>query len=301
MNDKIAETVGFAVLPANLQFGLGGIFFQHDMGFLDDWVRVTSGIRAEQNYFSGWEYQPSLRVAWDALKGSTVWVAASRATRTPSRLEAGYHAPKEPPYVIAGGPDFKSEVLQAYELGWRAQVARGASVTATVFYHDYDHLSTVEPNNPTIIANGGDGRSYGAEFFTDWDVTSWWRLRAAYFRTKQVTGLKPGSRDASLGLAESSYPAHQTTLRNIFQLRRDLTFWTNLRKVGAVPVFENEKMSEVPSYTEIDVCLSWQLRPEVELAVTGRNLLDNSHPEIGALAERREIKRNGRVTLRWEF
>ena len=301
MNDRIAETVGFAVLPANLQFGLGGLFFQHDIGFRENAVRVTSGVRVEQNYFSGWEYQPSLRVAWDAFRGSTLWAAASRATRTPSRLEAGLYVPKESPYVIAGGPDFKSEVLSAYELGWRAQVARGASVTTTVFYHDYDHLSTMEPNNPTIIANGGDGRSYGVEFFTDWDVTSWWRFRAAYFRTEQVTGLKAGSRDTSFGLAESSYPAHQAMLRNIFQLRRDLTLWTSLRKVGEVPVFENGRMSDVPDYTELDVCLTWQLRRNVELAVTGRNLLDNAHPEIGTVAMRREIKRNGRVTLRWGF
>ena len=301
MNDRMEDTVGFAVLPANLRFSLGGLFFQHKIGFRDNAVRVTSGIRTERNHFSGREHQPSIRVAWDAFAGSTLWAAASRATRTPSRLEAGLVSPKEPPYSIAGGPNFKSEVLRAYELGWRAQLTKAASMTATVFYHDYSDLVSVEPNNPTIVGNGGEGRSHGVEFFADWDAAAWWRFRFGYFHTEQSTRLKAGSRDTERGLAESSYPSHQAMLRSVFQVTRDVTFWAGFRNVGEVPAFSNGVLGEVPGYTELDVCLTWKLRADLELAVTGRNLLDKAHPEIGIDATRREVERNGRITLRWEF
>lgn len=301
MRDHVRDTVGFAILPADLNFDLGGLFVQHQTNFLDDSIRATLGYRAEHNHFSGWEHQPSLRVAWDAARGHMLWLSASRATRTPSRLDTGFFAPKEAPYSIAGGPTFVSEVLKAYEVGWRGRVRKDASVSATVFYHDYDDLRSVELTFPVVTANGVKGRSYGAEVFADWDVRSGWRLRVGYFHTEQETSMRAGSTDADRALGESSYPRRQLQLRNIFQLSRTVSLWTNLRSVGAVSMFENGRSDEVPAYTELDLRIAWTVSANLELALTGRNLLDRSHPEIGMDVSRREIQRSAHASVKWVF
>jgi iron complex outermembrane receptor protein len=301
MRDRITDTVGFAILPSHLSFEQGAIFVQHQLGIDEDSIRLISGYRADYNHFSGWEHQPSFRVAWDVGREQTLWTAASRTTRIPSRLDTGFYAPEQSPYFIGGGPDFVSEVLHAYELGWRAKVAKNASLTTTLFFHDYNDLRSVEPTTPIVVANGVEGRSFGGELFADWDVTPWWRLRFGYVRTEQQTRLTMGSADLERGLGESSYPAHKVQLRNSFQLTRSVSLWTSFRNVGAVPAFEKGVTGRVPSYTELDLRLAWILKGNVELAVVGRNLLDRSHPEIGADATRREIERNVQATLKWAF
>ena len=301
MRDHVEDTAGFVILPERLDFDLGGIFFQHEIGLADNAVRVISGYRAEHNHFTGWEHQPSLRVAWDLNGRATAWVSAARSTRTPSRLDTDFFAPEEPPYFVAGGPDFESEELRAYEIGLRGRLGKNASLTATVFLHDYDDLRSVEPTFPVVVANGVEGRSYGAELFLDWDVKAWWRLRFGFFRTEQSTTVKAESNDAERGLGESSFPSHQLQLRNSFRLARTVTLWTSLRHVGDVPSFENGVSGRVPAYTELDLRLAWSAREDLEFALVGRNLLDGSHPEIGLDRTRREIERSVQATLRWAF
>lgn len=298
--DRVSDTVGFALLPADLRFGLGSVFAQHQVGFANDTLRLISGFRLENNHFSGWESQPSLRLAWHPLPRHTFWTAASRATRIPSRLDVGFFAPVEPPHFVIGGPNFQSEILHAYELGWRGLPANNLSFTATIFYHDYDRLRSTELTTPAQVGNGVEGRSYGLELFMDWDVATWWRMRVGGFRTEQETWLKPGSLDAEQGMGEVSFPSWQATFRNSFTLSRSWMIWSALRHVAEVPTFEGVPGS-VPAYTELDLRLAWQIRPELELSVLGRNLLQPSHPEIGSVATRREIERNVQFLLRWAF
>jgi iron complex outermembrane recepter protein len=298
MRDRIRDTVGFVILPADLSFDLSGLFFQHQINF--GALRVITGYRAEHNYFSGWEHQPSLRLAWNLSPNHTTWVSAARTTRTPSRLDTGIYLPAEPPYTVAGGPGFMSEKLQAYELGWRAKLSANASLSTTAFFHDYDDLRSLEPTTPITTGNGVEGRSYGVEIFFDLDVKEWWRVRTGYFHVKQETWLSAGSGDADRGQAESSFPSQQLQLRNTFRLSSKVSLWTNLRHVAAVPTFSDAR-DEVPAYTELDARLSWNISPDIELAIAGRNLLDRSHPEIGSVATRREIQRSAEVSMRCAF
>lgn len=298
--DMADDPVGFAILPAHLWYNVGGAFAQHDLSFARDRLRLTSGVRIEYNHFSQWEVQPSVRLAWRGRQ-QTAWAAISRATRVPSRLESGFYVPQNPPYFIAGGPDFKAETLVAYELGWRGQVAKGAAVTATGFYHDYDFLRSVELGTPIVQANGVDGRSYGFEGFFDYDVTPAWRLRAGGFAMRQETWVKPGHTDLGTnGQGESSFPDYQLFVRSNFRITPDVDFWVSLRRVGAVPAAEDGG-GVVPAYTELDCRLRWQVTEQFELGITGRNLLHKSHPEIGGLNSRREIQRSGFVTATYRY
>jgi iron complex outermembrane receptor protein len=303
ISDSIDHTAGFVILPPDLNFSIGSVFGQHEIKFVNNQLRLTTGLRLEHNYFSGWEYQPSIRLAW-VRPGQTYWLSASRATRIPSRLDTGFFAPDQPPYYVTGGPDFTSEILHAYELGWRGQPASNLSLTATVYYHNYDRLRSIEPNGaavlPYVVANQVAGSSYGVEAFMDWDVSRWWRMRAGGFTTEQNTHLTAGGADTENGLGEASFPKYEAQLRNSFRLGNSWNLWTSLRRVAAVSANESGG-GEVPAYTELDANLNWIVRTGVEVSFTGRNLLDASHPEIGGLDTRREIQRSLQVSVRWNF
>jgi iron complex outermembrane receptor protein len=284
------RTAGFAILPPNLSFGLGSIFAQHQVKFSDDRFQLTTGLRMEHNHFSGWEYQPNLRLAW-RLPNQTVWISASRASRIPSRLETGFYQPAQPPYVVVGGENVVAEIVEAYELGWRFNPASNISITTTLYDQNYDHLRSVEPTSPATFANGVNGRSYGLEFFVDWEVNSWWRLRFGGFSMHQKTSLAAGGADLEGGRGESSFPGHQVQLRNSFQIGKSITWWTSLRHVAEVRANDNGG-GVVPAYTDVDMSFHWAVRTSIDFSLTGRNLLDASHPEIGGLVSRREIERS---------
>ncbi len=299
IHDSARDGVGLAILPETLWMDLGAVFAQHDFTTREDRFRLTTGLRFEHNDFTGWEYQPSLRLAWQQ-RNHTVWVAGARATRTPSRIEKGFFAPAQPPYFIGGGPDFISEVINSYEIGWRGRLGRGLSATATLYQHHYDNLRSVELTTPIVQANGVRGESRGLEAFLDYDVTSAWRLRVGGFLMDQDTWLKPGSTDLEQGNGEGSFPEHQVYFRNTFRLGERVELWLSLRHIAEVPAYEDGN-GIVPAYTELDARIGWRIRPSVELSLAGRNLLNRSHPEIGGLSNRREIPRYVAAALRLDY
>jgi iron complex outermembrane recepter protein len=174
-------------------------------------------------------------------------------------------------------------------------------VSTTLFEHSYDDLRTVELTTPIVQANGGRGRSRGVEFFFDWDVTSWWRLRAGGFVIDQDSWLKRGSLDSERGAGEVSYPDHQFLLRSTFWPRENVSAWFSLRQIDDVPTLESTAIGRVPAYVELDARVGWRVRSDLEVSVTGRNLLDRSHPEIGPEQRWREIPRSVQAMIRWDF
>src|SRR6185312_11879326 len=106
------------------------------------------------------------------------WAAVSRAVRTPSRIDrdlqirAALPGPPGSNIYVAGDPEFRSEELIAYELGYRVQPHEKVSLDLATFYNDYDHLRSVEygsfvpgaVNTETaILGNTLEGQTYGAE------------------------------------------------------------------------------------------------------------------------------------------
>ncbi|MGB8194008.1 MAG: TonB-dependent receptor, partial [Chitinophagaceae bacterium] len=118
-------------------------------GFIQDEIRLTErlkftlGAKLLHNAYTGLEWQPNARLAW-VNKGNTLWAAVSRAVRTPSRLDVDYYLPitPQPPNVpsVAGGPDFVSEKLVAYETGYRFQPNAVSSFSISVFYNVYSDV-----------------------------------------------------------------------------------------------------------------------------------------------------------------
>ena len=114
MADHVLNTPALAFLPPDLNLQLFNSFVQDEITLVPDRLKWTLGMKLEHNDFSGFEVEPSTRLAWTPDNRQTVWGAISRAVRSPSRVDRDFFIPGQAPYLLAGGPNFLSEDLLAY-------------------------------------------------------------------------------------------------------------------------------------------------------------------------------------------
>ena len=298
--DEVGNTPALAFLLARVSRQLFTGFLQDQIALAPDRWTLTLGTKVEHNDYTGLEFQPSGRLAWTPSEHQTVWGAVSRAVRAPSRIDRELFAPGKPPFVLQGGPDFVSEELLAYELGYRVQPHARLSLSVATFFNEYSNIRSVERVNPAaaypaVIANGLESETYGAEFTAEYRVAEWWRLRAGYTHLKLHFMPKSGSTDATRGGTESHDPNHQFSLHSAMDLPGRLTLDAGFRAVSRVA------NQSVPAYAELDVRLAWNAARNLEFSIVGQNLLHSRHAEFGAPATRQEVERGifGKVVCRF--
>lgn len=301
MADEVDNSAVLAFLPARRNLQLFSAFLQDEITVLEDRLFLTLGSKFEHNDYSGFEFQPSGRIAWMPVTNQTLWAAVSRAVRSPSRIDTEVFAPGAPPFFLRGGGDrFDSEKLIAYELGYRAQLNRRVGLSLSTFFNDYDDIRSSEPipgaPGQTIFLNGLRAETYGVELSVTWQALDWWRLRGGYIYFRKHIFFDD-SLDSNRGRSEGNDPHHQFLVQSMINLPGHVEFDSVLRYVDNL----NQVGPSVPGYVSLDLRLAWQPTPNWEIALVGQNLLDNQHPEFGALATRQEIPRSvyGKVT--WKF
>jgi iron complex outermembrane recepter protein len=301
MRDEVDNPPAIAFLPGRRDLHLFSAFAQNEITLLRDQLFLTIGSKFEHNDYSGFEFQPSVRLAWMPARDQTLWAAVSRAVRSPSRIDTELFAPSTPPFLLQGGGDrFDSETVIAYELGYRAELTQRLGLSIATFFNDYDDIRSVEPiagaPGQFIILNRLGAKTYGVELSATWQPLEWWRLRGGYtyFRKEIRLG---SSNDINRGRGEGNDPHHQFLVQSMVNLPANLEFDSVLRYVDNL----NQRGPLVPSYVSLDLRLGWQPTPNWEFAVIGQNLLDKRHAEFGAPATRQEIPRSvyGKVT--WKF
>jgi len=289
--DRVENAAALAFLPDAKTLRWSNVFAQDEIALARRW-RLTLGAKFESNVYTGTEFLPSARLAWKPDEHHLVWTAASRAVRAPARLDRDTFAPGQPPFLVAGGPDFQSEVAQVYELGYRAQVAR-VSYSVTGFYTQYDHLRSVERSGTAfVIGNRMQGHTRGLEAWGSYQAARNWRLSAGAMFLDQDLRFEPGSTDTNLAAAGND-PKHQFSLRSSLDVAPNQHFDVMARYVGDLP------SPQVPAYTAVDARYAWQLRRALEVSVTAQNLFDPQHPEFGAAATRSELERGVFLRVRW--
>jgi iron complex outermembrane recepter protein len=301
--DDEGNTSVLAFLPAHLSRRWLSGFVQDELPLGTDRLRLTLGTKIEHNDYTGVEFQPSGRMAWTLTPRHMLWGAISRAVRTPSRIDRDLFVPvsqDSPLFFLAGGPNFVSEDVRAYELGYRSEPHDRLSVAAATFYNEYGHIRSLEKLAPPapfpiVIANGQTGNSYGAEFTAEYRATDWWRLRSGYTALRLHIRPEPGSTDTSLGSTESHDPNYYGTLRQSLDLPAHLQFDVGFRYVGQIV------NQTVPAFRELDGRLAWQATPSVECSLVGQNLLHAHHAEFGSPATRKEAERGVYGKVVWRF
>ena len=301
--DRVENGPAFGFLPGTLDLHWANLFAQDEIALRDD-LRLTAGLKIEDNNYTGVEVLPTLRLAWNPRPASLVWTSLSRAVRAPSRIDRDFYSPIKPrvvngvpQYAVAGGPGFESETAKVFELGYRAQPSATLSYATTLFFSRYDRLRTLEPNPSgpgSVFENQADGLTRGIEAWASWQAADAWRLSGGGVVQRVGTTLRPGSRDltGTTGLFTSD-PTHYWQVRSSYDIGAGQEFDVTLRHVGALP------RPAVPAYTAVDARWGWRIRPGVDLSIIGHNLFDPRHAESGAPATRSEYERALAVRVVW--
>jgi iron complex outermembrane receptor protein len=282
MWDRFANQLNiFQLNPISRRLWIYNGFLQ-DHYQLTDNLFVVAGIKVERSSFSGLQVLPNVRIGWQPSQNHLLWAAVSRAVRTPSRIDRQLEAP---PFLIAA-PSFKSEKLIAFEAGYRGQPASGASISVNTFVNLYDDLRTTEFTGTSFqLQNGQKGTTYGVEAWGSLQVTPWWRASLGATTLFKHLRDKDGHRDLIPRNSVGADPKWQLTARSQMGITDQLLLALDGRAVGALREGPGSE-----SYVEAGGQLSYQLRPELQLFVAGRNLLHRTHSETndpsGQLASR---------------
>lgn len=294
--DEIDNGVSLAFLPADRILSWTSFFAQDEVALSAN-LHLTVGAKLERNRYTGWEFQPNARLALKLANDALVWSSISRAVRTPSRFDTELYAPARPPYLLAGGADFVSETLTAYEIGYRAQFNRQFSFSISTFYNDYDNLRSIEtvPGRPLVIANKMKSNAWGVEAWGTYHVTNEWRLSAGYNHLSQNRWLEDDSTSFTGTRGEGNDPMQQLSLRSATNLPHNVQFDLMLRSIARLPD------PKVPGYTVLDSRIGWDIAPTVELSLTGTNLFDHRHAEFGTAPNYSEFRRTLYAGILWKL
>ncbi len=305
-------------LPHDQTYAVYSGFVQDTIAFVPNRLNFTVGTKLEHNSFSGFEIQPSGRVAWTPGEHHTFWLAATRAVRTPSRVEQGFRFtallnPATPLFLrLIGDNGFKPEQMVGYEAGYRIFSPKaGGFIAVNAFYNRYNNLLSIEPEAafvestpepahlllPVPLRNGIDAESSGGEVGGLFDLRSWWRVNGTYSLMRLNARKAPGSVDpATVPQLEGDSPRHKVVVQSSFVLPQRIEFTLTYRYVSALPGPD----TSVPAYSTGDIRLAKRLSREFELSLAARNLMQPSHFEYsgdpGGLVG---IRRSAYLQLTW--
>jgi len=283
--------------PAIRSFGTISYFVQDQIELGEDRLYLTLGSKFEHNDFSGFEFQPTVRLLYTPNPRRTIWGSVSRAVRTPSRVDqdvrvlnapvAFSFAPPGATFMrVEGSRAVEAEELLAYEVGIRAQPSDRFWWDLAVFYHDYDNLVTQVPATPfppppalppafwrLIYTNAMRGETYGCELAATYQARPGWKLQAGYSFLTMHLHARPDAASGAEG-AEGESPRNQIYLQSGWDFGPGLQLDMNWRYVDSLPTLN------IPSYLVMDVRLAWLPTETLEMAVVGCHLLDSAHPEF---------------------
>jgi iron complex outermembrane receptor protein len=298
-SNYVQTSAGVNFLPNKQTDSIYTGFAQYDLPIVRDKLTLTAGSKLEHNNFSGFDYQPSVRLLWTPTDRHSFWAAVTRAVRTPSRQDQDVvfdilAVPKPPPspsiyFQIAGNPKERAERLIGYEAGYRTQINSNTYVDFTAFYNRYTRLqgfgplsfSEASPSAPIFIvlpyANMIQGDTLGAEIAPDWKITHWWQVRGSYSYLNMALRDKPGFTDVGnlLSSYEGSSPRHVAGFQSFFNLPKHFELDQTFRYSSALPA------QGARAYSTVDVRLGWQVGEGLDFSVVGQNLLQPSHVEFG--------------------
>jgi iron complex outermembrane receptor protein len=322
--DRDLGTIDQAFNPPDTALHLVTFFGQDTISLRPDRLFLTTGTKIENSYFTGYELEPSVRLAWTPTNRLTFWSAVSRGERTPDRrdveLNASLAAFPDPggsstpvEVILFGNPNFQSEHILAYEAGFRAQPNGRLSIDVSTLFNCYDHLETLEPGPrvfepspaparfvvPITFGNLMHGTTEGGEIAANLKLTDRWTLNPSYAFLEMHLHTKPASQDtSSVGEYEGSSPQHQLKLRSHVDLSHGISWDTSAFFVGELPI------QGVAAYTRIDTQLNWKFAERVDFSLVGQNLLQDNHLESIdqlTLVNSSLIKRSAYAKFTWHF
>lgn len=291
-------------VPENVTERFWNAFVQDEIALVPHHAFFTVGGKLERNDYTGWEFQPKASVSVLPSARQTVWGSVARAVRIPASVDRNVDYPQAiipsqgglPPAMITlvGNKALQSEVLTAWEAGYRLRPTSSVSFDLALFYNDYSKVRIFEMSAPQFVPTPtggllrieaaaqttGTADIAGAELLSRWEPMGGWVLEGVYSYLSWDWTRTPTAVDQTAD-REGSAPKHQVRLRSSSSLPGNVDLDMTYRYVGALPSFG------LPLRHAFDARVAWAPTNHIELAVGGRNML--SPPRAEFLSESRTI------------
>ncbi|GAB4222831.1 MAG: TonB-dependent receptor plug domain-containing protein [Gammaproteobacteria bacterium] len=288
-NDDITNASNFGFLPDSRRDELISAFIHDDISIINDYLHFIVGGKFERNDYTGSEFQPNARLLFTPDDKQQIWLAYSRAVTTPNRTTDNIYIINST-NTLRGNQRLRSEILYAHELGYRLQATEQLTLDIATFYNRYERLFSFElqsitPGVPPVanfaLGNELKAETYGTEVAANAQITRAWQIKAAYSWLKLNLHRTQASRDtrANEMRIEQESPEQQFNIRSHWDLSHHVSMDSALYYVDSLGA------NNIPSYTRVDVGLSWQPYPELTTRLGIRNLLDRHHPEFASTLE----------------
>lgn len=282
-------------------------------------LTLSAGLRGEHNGYTGFEFQPSVRLLYTPTKAQSIWMAWSRAVRTPSRVEAdtdalpiGVYTSSNPalrgaPILlqVRGSQSFAAERVAASEAGYRYQRRQLWSLDVAAFYNRYTRLSSLDYGpfrfsttpvldlrQDVVFANRRVGSGLGGEIALASTPRTWWRLHGSYSYLRSRSDRAPGAQGL-VGRQTGLDPAHQAKLQSFWNLGRRWQADVSLYGVGRVVE------RQVPGYLRADTRVSWRPARNQEWSLIAQDLFNHGRMEWDPDLYVYAIPTRRAVILRW--
>jgi iron complex outermembrane receptor protein len=318
--DNPTVVSGLTFQPIERTDRLFTAFLLDEVGIVPDRLSLSLGTKFLRTNYTGLQLQPSARLLWTPTDKQTLWAAFTHAVRTPSDAERAFYlsgfggidsTTGMPIFArFNANPNFRSEQLNGYEIGYRQLLRQSIYVEIAGFYNHYSDLFSEDITGPEFVetnpapphillpadfGNGLLGTTRGVEIAPEWRPTKSWRLRASYSFLQMNIEKSPGSLDVgSAPGIEGSSPRHQVGAQSGYDFSKVLNFDLSYRFVSALT------KESVSSYSTADARFRWQVTHQIQLSVTGQNLLQPHHYEsAGDPGPLVGIKRNVYGQITW--
>ncbi len=257
---------------------LFSFFFQDEIRLYDRALSLIIGARYEYNYLIGSGLQPTLRLLWKATPEQRLWASFSKVVRSPSTTE----------YVEAIGAairDQDAEKVYAWEIGYRAQPSKIFSYDLALFCNHYHNLYErpvydYDPNradDTSVMGTNGKAATYGLEIASKWQVFPWWNRQIMYSFIKIDFDFENEKRmfdkEVLYEFGENTSPENQFSLISNMDLSDRYELDLSLR-------YADRLNGYVDNYVELDARIGVKLSKNIELEISGRNLLHKGHAEF---------------------
>lgn len=307
-----------------------GIFVHDDWTLIPNTLQLGVGARWDDSNLGGQTLAPSASLMWTPTRSDTLWAKYAQAPRLPSRAEQTvniYSAvrpavpPFQPAVVVRSSSDgsLKAETMEGVELGYRSQLSSTFNIDLTGYRYRYTGVVGGRAGSQSFeywplavtqnvnLYNAGKGWITGAELAADWLVVPTWRLQLSYSWTHVEMDESSNPLVQGAGINdEVGTPGHYGSLRSQWNISANQQFDAWVRGSAGYDVLNAPftDLVHVPGYVTLDLRYAQKLSKDVELAVTGRNLIGGKRTEFVSdylPSVPVEITPSLLISARWKF
>ena len=82
------------ITPAHQDYPLYSAFVRDEIALVPKKLSLTAGGKTEHNRFTGFDFQPSLRLNWRPSEKDALWASVSKAVKIPNILNTSMYRPE---------------------------------------------------------------------------------------------------------------------------------------------------------------------------------------------------------------